>query len=57
MARPTTEQLKQLWEHVTNWRDEHNVTCPEALMQVDSVNESLPELAEVLLDTVGYAEE
>jgi hypothetical protein len=56
MASPSPEKLQELWTAVTNWRDEHNVGCPEALMQRDSVNESLPELAEVILNIVGYAE-
>jgi hypothetical protein len=54
MASPSPDQLQRLWASVVAWRDEYDVTCPEALLQVDSVNKSLPELAEVLLDVVGY---
>lgn len=54
MASPSPDQLRWLWDAVVAWREEHDVTCPEALLQVDTVNESLPELAETLLDIVGY---
>lgn len=53
---PSPDQLQCLWDAVVAWRDQNEVTCSESLMQVDSVNESLPELAEHLLDIVGYAE-
>jgi hypothetical protein len=55
--KPTTKQLQALWGAVVKWRDEHEVSCAESLLQVDSVNEELPELAEQALDIVGYWEE
>ena len=55
--KPTPKQLKALWDAVVKWRDEHEVGCAESLLQVDSVNEELPELAEKALDIVGYWEE
>lgn len=36
------------------WRDKYKPRAPESLMQVDSVNEALPELAEAVLDVIGY---
>jgi hypothetical protein len=56
-AGPTPKQLKALWDVVVKWRDENEVSCAESLLQVDSVNEELPELAEQALDIVGYWEE
>ena len=55
--KPTTKQLQALWDAVVKWRDDHGVSCAESLLQVDSVNEELPELAEQALDIVGYWEE
>ena len=55
MAKPSSDQLRWLWDAVVAWRDKHDVTCPESLVQVDSVNESLPDLAEAVLDIVGYS--
>lgn len=33
---------------------QYKVSCPEAIMQLDNVNEALPELAEACFDVVGY---
>jgi hypothetical protein len=55
--KPNPKQLKALWDAVVKWRDEHEVSCAESLLQVDSVNEELPELAEEVFDIVGYWEE
>jgi hypothetical protein len=54
---PSPDQLQRLWDTVVAWRDQNEVTCSESLLQVDSVNESLPDLAESVLDIIGYAEE
>jgi len=51
---PTPKQLKTLWDAIVAWRNEHEVSCPEALVQIDSVNEGLPILAENALNIVGY---
>lgn len=48
------EQLTKLWLTVVEWRDRHEVSCAEALVQVDSVNEDLSTLAENVLNIVGY---
>ena len=56
-AKPTTQQLKALWDAVIKWRDKNEVSCAESLVQVDSVNEDLPELAEKALNITGYWEE
>lgn len=55
-ASPSPDLLHKLWDAVVAWRDENEVTCAESLLQVDSVNEDLPNLAESVLDIVGYAE-
>lgn len=54
---PTLNQLKALWDAVVEWRDDHEVSCAESLLQVDSVNAELPELAEKAFNIVGYWEE
>jgi hypothetical protein len=56
MANPSSDQLQRLWDTVVEWRDQNEVTCSESLLQVDSVNERLPDLVESVLDIVGYAE-
>jgi hypothetical protein len=32
----------------------HKVSCPESIMQVDSIQEALPDLLEAICDKVGY---
>ena len=46
--------LSKLYDAVVEWRQEYKPTCVESLLQVDRVNESLPDLAEAVLDVVGY---
>ena len=53
---PHNRKLQELWTALIEWRDDNEVTTAEALYQSDSVNESLPELVESLLDITGYAE-
>lgn len=55
--KPDQKKLQALWNAVVAWRDEHEVSCPEALVQVDSVNEDLPSIAESILNIVGYWKE
>lgn len=54
---PSSNQLWAIWKAVIEWRDKHEVSCAESLVQVDSVNEDLPELAEEVLNITGYWEE
>lgn len=39
------------------WRDTYKPRCAESLLQVDSVNEALPELAEEIFNIIGYYED
>ena len=57
MSKPTQAQLEALWKACAAWVKEHEVSGPECIMQVDSVNEALPDLAEAVCEVVGYAEE
>lgn len=50
-------KLTKLWDVVVRWRDKHQVTCEEAIIQTDDVNLSLPDLAEAALKVTGYLEE
>lgn len=56
-AKPTTQQLQALWDAVIEWREEHAVSCAEAITQIESVNLALPDLAEQVLDITGYWDE
>lgn len=40
--------------HLLAWRDEHQVSCGEAVYQVERVHESLPDLVIGMLEIVGY---
>jgi hypothetical protein len=53
---PQLSELQSLWQAVLQWRDTYQVTCPEAICQMDVVSQSLPELAEAVLGVVGYVE-
>lgn len=53
--KPTQKQLERLWSAVESWIKEYEPNCPESLMQVDSINEGLPELAEAVCNIVGFA--
>ncbi len=53
-TKPTQNQLLKLWDAVELFIQENEVSCAEALMQVDRISEELPELAETLCDIVGY---
>jgi hypothetical protein len=51
------EQRQALWDTCHQWVRRHKPRCPESLLQVDSVNEALPELAEAVCKLVGYHED
>ena len=57
MKEPPEDDLKQLWSKCKEWINEHKPGCGESIYQVDSVNESLPDLAEVVCSIIGYYEE
>ena len=39
---------------VESWISDHHVSCPESLLQVDAVNQSLPDFAERLASLAGW---
>jgi hypothetical protein len=39
---------------VESWISDHRVSCPESLLQVDAVNQSLPDFAERLASLAGW---
>lgn len=52
----TDEQKEALWEAVTRFIDENQISCGEAIYQMDHVSENSLELIEELCDIVGYHE-
>jgi hypothetical protein len=50
------EQKEALWEAVTRFVDVQQISCGEAIYQMDHVAEASLELIEELCDIVGYAE-
>jgi hypothetical protein len=53
---PSIVQMRDLWNTCAAWLRSNNVNSDEAIMQVDSIQEALPELAESVAKIVGYAE-
>jgi hypothetical protein len=47
-------KLRSLWYACELWRGLHKVRSAESIYQVDSVQEALPGLAEVVCNIVGY---
>lgn len=54
---PPQSELMSLWLACVAWRDKQKPSCPESIVQMDSVNESLPDLAEAVCKVIGYYEE
>lgn len=50
----TDEQVKALVKVCEDWRREYDPGCPEALYQVDAVNESLADLVESIGGALGW---
>lgn len=48
------ESKELLWKTCKEWIDKEKPTCPESIVQIDSVNLSLPDLAESICNIVGY---
>lgn len=55
-AKPTPKNLQKLWDVVTAWRDKQQVTCPESLYQMDSVQVSYYQLADDICKVIGYVD-
>lgn len=54
---PSLQDLQKLWEDMRSWVDLHKVRTRESIMQVDSIVEFLPELAESVCEYVGFYED
>ena len=46
-----------LWRKCKEWIEKEEVLCAEAIIQNDGVNQALPDLAEIVCEIVGYAED
>jgi len=49
-----TEKALRVLGIVEKWVADQQVSCPESLLQVDSINESLPDFAEEVCNVVGW---
>jgi len=52
--QPTIEDLKQVYNLIADFIEEHKITGPETIYQTDRVCEYAPELVEDLAEVVGY---
>lgn len=49
-----TPRMEAAIHRLLSWRDEHRVSCGEAVYQVENIHESLPDMVIGLLEIVGY---
>ena len=57
LERPSVvegEAKEALLDAILEWRDKYRPLSSESLLQMDSVNLALPELAEAIFEIVGY---
>ena len=52
--KPTKEEMRELWDAVTEWIALYQPSCEESIYQVDKVQEGLPELGGRVCEVVGY---
>lgn len=55
--KPTIEDLESLWGVCVFWIERVHVRSSKSLLQVDRVNEALPDLAEEVCAIIGYYED
>lgn len=51
---PTIKQLADLWNKCRAFVKENQVSCPESIYQVDSVNLACPEFVAEICECVGF---
>ena len=50
-------KLEKLWKVCEEWRDKYQPLCGESMMQCDDIMMATPELAESIMDIIGYYED